>query len=175
LRDPQPVAHYTVSQTRDYFKNAVALRGEHEDDPYTYDKMVGIDGRFLNEFHRDFYWTVVRREKNKVKNKAPIVDMCYVDWPHYEQSSYPPFKEIVAKCKQYGLYDIMEILAQFHASFYFNEFSNTIFWTTQGQKYCIDYMTFSRLLALKMKLVMLFTLKRSSSPRMSPSCSSILS
>jgi hypothetical protein len=65
----------------------------------------------------------------------------------------------VAKCKEYGLYDIMgfrynwnkEILAQFHASFYFNEFSKTIFWTTQGQKYCIDYMTFSRLLALGSK------------------------
>jgi hypothetical protein len=85
--------------------------------------------------------------------------MCYVDWPYYEQSSYPPFKEVVAKCKEYGLYDIMgfrynwnkEILAQFHASFYFNEFSKTIFWTTQGQKYCVDYMTFSRLLALGSK------------------------
>jgi hypothetical protein len=41
--------------------------------------MVEIDGRFWNEFHRDFYWTIVRREMNKVKNKAPIVDMCYVD------------------------------------------------------------------------------------------------
>jgi hypothetical protein len=65
----------------------------------------------------------------------------------------------VVKCKEYGLYDIMgfrynwnkEILAQFHGSFYFNEFSNTIYWTTQWQKYCIDYMTFSRLLALGSK------------------------
>jgi hypothetical protein len=90
----------------------------------------------------------------------------------------------VVKCKEYGLYDIMgfrynwnkEILAQFHGSFYFNEFSNTIYWTTQWQKYCIDYMTFSRLLALgsKDETCDAIHFKEKLMLMMSPSCSSIL-
>jgi hypothetical protein len=44
-----------------------------------------------------------------------------------------------------------EILAQFHCSYYYNPYDNTITWTTQGNKCTIDYMTFSRLLGLGSK------------------------
>jgi hypothetical protein len=44
-----------------------------------------------------------------------------------------------------------EILAQFHCSYYYNPYDNTITWTTQGNKCTIDYMTFSRLLGLGYK------------------------
>jgi hypothetical protein len=44
-----------------------------------------------------------------------------------------------------------EILAQFHCSYYYNPYDNTIIWTTQGNKCTIDYMTFSRLLGLGSK------------------------
>lgn len=49
-----------------------------------------------------------------------------------------------------GLYDIMgfrynwneEILAQFHSSQYYDERQMEFFWTTEGEKYGVDYMTF---------------------------------
>ena len=60
------------------------------------------------------------------------------------------------KCKDMGLYDIMgflydwneEILAQFHSSLYYDEREIAFYWTTEGAKYGVDYMTFSRLLGL---------------------------
>ena len=58
-----------------------------------------------------------------------------------------------------GLYDIMgfrynwnqEILAQFHSSQYYDERQMAFFWTTEGEKYGVDYMTFSRILGLGSK------------------------
>jgi hypothetical protein len=78
----------------------------------------------------------------RLKNKVPIVQMRYIDWKYYEELN--------------GLFDIMgfryncnkEILAQFHCSYFFDARENTITWTTQGAKYSIDYLTFSRLLGL---------------------------
>ncbi|RLM69255.1 uncharacterized protein C2845_PM17G08490 [Panicum miliaceum] len=65
----------------------------------------------------------------------------------------------IAKCKEFGLYDIMgfmydwneEILAQFHSSLYYDSRKIAFVWTTEGHKYDVDYMTFSRLLALGSK------------------------
>ena len=62
-------------------------------------------------------------------------------------------------CKEFGLYDIMgfrygwntEILAQFHSSLYYDAHKVTFYWTIEGEKYDIDYMTFSRLLGLGSK------------------------
>ena len=59
-------------------------------------------------------------------------------------------------CKEFGLYDLMgfrynwntEILAQFHSSLYYDAHRVTFYWTTEGEKYGIDYMNFSRLLGL---------------------------
>ena len=58
-----------------------------------------------------------------------------------------------------GLYDIMgfrydwneEILAQFHSSLYYDERQIAFYWTTEGVKYGVDYMTFSRILGLGSK------------------------
>ena len=55
-----------------------------------------------------------------------------------------------------GLYDIMgfrydwneEILAQFHCSLYYDEQEIAFYWTIEGVKYGVDYMTFSRILGL---------------------------
>jgi hypothetical protein len=60
------------------------------------------------------------------------------------------------KCKEFGLYYIMgfrydwneEILAQFHSYLYYDATKIAFFWTTEGVKCGVDYMTFSRLLGL---------------------------
>jgi hypothetical protein len=83
----------------------------------------------------------------------------YIDWKYYEDLNNTVFNSVIEKCKEVGLYDIMgfrynwnkEILAQFHFSYYYNPYDNTISWTSQGNKCTIDYMTFSRLLGLGSK------------------------
>jgi hypothetical protein len=90
---------------------------------------------------------------------VPIVKMRYIDWKYYEDLNNTVFNSVIEKCKEVGLYDIMgfcynwnkEILAQFHCSYYYNPYDNTITWTTQGNKCTIDYMMFSRLLGLGSK------------------------
>jgi hypothetical protein len=90
---------------------------------------------------------------------VPIVKMRYIDWKYYEELNNIVFNSVIEKCKEVGLYDLMgfrynwnkEILPQFHCSYYYNPYDNTITWTTQGNKCTIDYMTFSRLLGLGSK------------------------
>ena len=85
-----------------------------------------------------------------------IIPCKYVDWKYYEDMNDPFFNEAIAKCKEMGLYDIMgfrydwneEILAQFHCSLYYDEQEIAFYWTTEGVKYGVDYMTFSRILGL---------------------------
>jgi hypothetical protein len=79
-----------------------------------------------------------------------------VDWAYFEKLNNPFFNQAIAKCKEFGLYDIMgfrydwneEILAQFHSSLYYDARKIAFFWATEGVKYGVDYMTFSRLLGL---------------------------
>jgi transposase InsO family protein len=139
-----------------------------------------IEARFWCDFHRDFYQTVIRNPKLASKNMVPIVQMRYIDWKYYEDLNNTVFNSVIEKCKDVGLYDLMgfrynwnkEILAQFHCSYYYNPYDNTITWTTQGNKCAIDYMTFSRLLGLgsKDKNAPPFTMMPSTSPRSSLSC-----
>jgi hypothetical protein len=90
---------------------------------------------------------------------VPIVKMRYIDWKYYEDLNNTVFNSVIEKCKEVGLYDLMgsrynwnkEILDQFHCSYYYNPYDNTITWTTQGNKCTIDYMTFSKLLGLGSK------------------------
>jgi hypothetical protein len=42
----------------------------------------------------------------------------------------------------------LEIICQFHCSLYYNDRDNTFHWTTEWEHYCVDYMTFSRILGL---------------------------
>lgn len=66
---------------------------------------------------------------------------------------------MIDKCREFGLRDIMgfkydrnmEILAQFHCSYYFEPRDNTIHWITEGEHLTIDYVTLCRLLALGTK------------------------
>jgi hypothetical protein len=79
-----------------------------------------------------------------------------VVWEYFERINDPFFNQAIEKCKEFGLYDIMglrydwneEILAQFRSSLYYDARKVAFFWTTEGVKYGVDYMTFSRLLGL---------------------------
>ena len=136
---------------RNYYKQDVALRETRKEKVYRYDKSEGLERRFWCKFHEDFYSSVVMR-----KSRAPIVHCKYVDWKYYENMKDPFFNEAMAKCKEMGLYDIMgfrydwneEILGQFHSSLYYDENEIAFYWTTEGVRYGVDYMTFSRLLGL---------------------------
>jgi hypothetical protein len=139
---------------RNYYKKDVALREAHKEKVYKYDKSEGLERRFWCKLHEDFYSSVVMR-----KSHAPIVPCKYVDWKYYEDMKDPFFNEAMDKCKEMGLYDIMgfrydwneEILGQFHSSLYYDEKEIAFYWTTEGVKYGVDYMTFSRILGLGTK------------------------
>jgi hypothetical protein len=144
---------------RDYSKNALAVREQREEDVYWYLKGEGLEARVWCDFHRDFYQTVIRNPKLVARNMMPIVKMRYIDWKYYEDLNNTVFNSVIEKCKEVGLYDLMwfrynwnkEILTQFHCSYYYNPYDNTITWTTQGKNCTIDYMTFFRLLGLGSK------------------------
>jgi hypothetical protein len=144
---------------RDYSKNALAVREQREEDVYWYLKGEGLEARVWCDFHRDFYQTVIRNPKLVARNMMPIVKMRYIDWKYYEDLNNTVFNFVIEKCKEVVLYDLMgfrynwnkEILAQFHCSYYYNPYDNTITWTTQENKCTIDYMTFSTLLGLGSK------------------------
>jgi hypothetical protein len=159
LREPGSVLGFREHMYRDYSKNALAVRGQREEDVYRYLKGEGLEDQFWCDFHRDFYQTVIKNPKLVEKNMVPIVKMWYIDWKYYEDLNNTVFNSVTEKCKEVGLYDIMgfqynwnkEILAQFHCSYYYNPYDNTITWTTQGNKCTIDYMTFSMISGLGSK------------------------
>jgi hypothetical protein len=151
LARPQILPEFTVSMGRNYFKQTIALINARKEDVYKYEKAENLERRFWCQLHQDFYSSVVMR-----KGKAPIVSCKYVDWAYFEKINDPFFNQAIAKCKEFGLYDIMgfrydwneEILAQFHSSLFYDARQIAFFWTTEGVKYGVDYMTFSRLLGL---------------------------
>jgi hypothetical protein len=148
---PQILPGFAVEMGRNYFKQTVALTNARKEDVYKYEKAENMERRFWCQLHQDFYFSVVMR-----KGKAPIVPCKYVDWAYFEKLNDPFFNHAIAKCKEFGLYDIMgfrydwneEILAQFHSSLFYDARKIAFFWTTKGVKYGVDYMTFSRLLGL---------------------------
>jgi hypothetical protein len=156
LREPGSMLGFAEHMIRDYSNNALDVREQREEDVYRYLKGEGLEAGFWCDFHRDFYQTVIRNPKLASKNMVPIVKMCYINWKYYKDFNNTVFNSVIEKCKEVGLYDLMgfrynwnkEILAQFHCSYYYNPYDNTITWTTQGNKCTIDYMTFSRLLGL---------------------------
>jgi hypothetical protein len=135
----------------------VALTNARKEDVYKYEKAENLERRFWCQLHQDFYSSVVMR-----KGKAPIVPCKYVDWAYFEKLN-PFFNQAIAKCKEFGLYDIMgfrydwneEILAQFHSSLYYDARKIAFFWTTEGVKHGVDYMTFLDL-AQRMRRVISF-------------------
>jgi hypothetical protein len=77
-----------------------------------------------------------------------------VDWQHFENLGKPEVEEVLEVVNKYQMKDLMgfkydwnaEIIAQFHATFFYDSNVDTIHWMTQGVHYKIDFVTFVRLL-----------------------------
>ncbi|RLN25650.1 hypothetical protein C2845_PM07G09950 [Panicum miliaceum] len=102
LTHPQIVTSFAVNLGRDYFKQTVALRNAQKEEVYKFDKCEGLERRFTCKLHQDFYSSIVLH-----KDKAPIIPCKYVDCAYFERLDDPFFNQAIAKCKEFGLYDIM--------------------------------------------------------------------
>ncbi|RLM85569.1 putative copia-like retroelement [Panicum miliaceum] len=150
LKRPTIVEGFAVLASRDYFKQAITVKNQRANDPCRYRKSEGLEQHFWCDFHRDFYMSVILRKKSQ-----PIVPMKYIDWEYFENMNDPLVNAVIEKF-EYKLRDLMgfkynwntEIICQFYCSLYYNERDNTIHWTTEGEHYCVDYMTFSCILGL---------------------------
>ena len=94
-----------------------------KNNPYEQPKDLGVDYRFGNEFHSNFYASVIFNSK-----KSKIVKMQYVDWEEMKGKNEPEFNRVIKACELFGLTDIMsfwynwneEVLAQFYATFFYD-------------------------------------------------------
>jgi len=153
LAPPQHVEGFVVELPKNYSGQEVALRDTRQEDVYRLEKCEGLERCFWCQLHLDFYMTIV------LKGSEASIPCKYVDWPYFEKLNDPHYNATMEICKEFGLYDLMgfrynwntKILAPFLSSLYYDAHRVTFYWTTEGEKYGIDYMTFSRLLGLGSK------------------------
>jgi hypothetical protein len=80
--------------------------------------------------------------------------MQYVDWDGLQDKEEAEFDKVIKICDRFQLSDIMgfqyhwnkEVLAQFHATYFYDQSTDDIHWMTDGQHYKVDYTIFSRIL-----------------------------
>ena len=80
--------------------------------------------------------------------------MQYVGWEEMKEKNEPEFNRVIRACENFGLSDLMnfrynwneEVLAQFHATFFFDIYTNERHWMTEGWHYRVDFVTFSWIL-----------------------------
>jgi hypothetical protein len=80
--------------------------------------------------------------------------MQWVDWQHFENFDKPEVEEVLEIVERFQMKDLMgfkydwnaEIIAQFHTTFFYDSYANTIHWMTEGVHYKINFVTFARLL-----------------------------
>jgi hypothetical protein len=109
-------------------------------------KMAAIDYRFSSVFHFKFYETVLNI-------KMKLIKMKWIDFTHLEAAEKPVKEDVLELVDKYRMRDIMsfkydwniEVLAQFHATFFHEDSKETIHWMTEGVHYKIDFITFARL------------------------------
>ena len=73
-----------------------------ENNPYEQPKDLVVDYKFWNEFHSNFYASVIFNSK-----KSKIVKMQYVDWEKMKEKNEPAFNKVIKACELFGLTDIM--------------------------------------------------------------------
>ena len=120
-----------------------------ENNPYEQPNHLGVDYKFQNEFHSNFYASVIFNSR-----KSKIVKMQYIDWEKIKEKDDPEFNKVIKDCEHFGLTDIMsfqynwneEVLAQFHATFYYDIYVDEIHQMTEGRHCRIDFVTFSKIL-----------------------------
>jgi hypothetical protein len=79
--------------------------------------------------------------------------MKWIDFTHLEVAEEPVKRDVLDLVDKYKMRDIMsfkydlniEVLAQFHATFFHENIRETIHWMTEGVHYKVDFTTFARL------------------------------
>ena len=69
--------------------------------PYAARKDLGIDYRFWNEFHCNFYATIFLASK-----KTKIIKIQYIDWDEMQKEE-PELDNVIKICDRFQLSDIM--------------------------------------------------------------------
>ena len=64
--------------------------------PYAVRKDLGIDYRFWNEFHSNFYATAILASK-----KTKIIKMQYIDWDEMQEKEEPKFDKVIKICDRF--------------------------------------------------------------------------
>jgi hypothetical protein len=110
-----------------YEGTSVQVKLAREEYPYTQPKQAGIDKRFRSLFHYSFYSFVCL-------SKPRIRKMKWVDWQHFENFDKPEVEEVLEIVEKFQMKDLMgfkydwnaEIIAQFHATFFYDSYADTI-------------------------------------------------
>jgi hypothetical protein len=122
------------------------VKKAREENPYVNPKMAAIDYKFWSVFHFKFYEAVLNI-------KMKLIKMKWIDFTHLEVAEEPEKNDVLDLVDKYKMRDIMsfmydwniEVLAQFHATFFHEDTRETIYWMNEGVHYKIDFTTFARL------------------------------
>ena len=86
----------------DYSKSWKLVEEARQINPYAVRKDLGIDYRFWNEFHYNFYATAILGAR-----KTKIRKIQYVDWDEIQEIEEPEFDKVIKVCDRFELFDIM--------------------------------------------------------------------
>jgi hypothetical protein len=86
----------------DYSKSWKLVEEARHINLYAVRKDLGIDYKFWNEFHSNFYPTVILGVR-----KAKIRNMQYMNWDEMQDKEEPEFDKVIKVCDRFELSDIM--------------------------------------------------------------------
>jgi hypothetical protein len=133
-----------------YARKQKMVEEAREDNTYEQPKDLGVGYKFWNEFHSNFYASMIFNSR-----KSKIVKMQYVDWEEIKDKDDPEFNKVIKACEHFGLTNIMsfqynwneEVLAQFHATFFYDIYADEVHWMTKERHYRVDFGTFCWILS----------------------------
>ena len=99
MRRPDDSHAYSVINYAGKHKMVEKARDEN---PYEQPKDLGFDYRFWNEFHSNFYASVIFNSK-----KSKIVKIQYVDWEELHAKNEPEFNKVIKAYDHFGLSELM--------------------------------------------------------------------
>jgi hypothetical protein len=106
-----------------YSKSWKLVEEARQINPYAMRKDLGIDYKFWNEFHSNFYAVAILDAR-----KTKIRKMQYINCDEMQDKEEPEFDKMIKVCDRFELSDIMgfkyhrneEVLAQFYATYFYD-------------------------------------------------------
>lgn len=149
MREPVIYNTQVRKQHMDYKGLYTQVKRERNMNHYKRLKDDDIDYCFWSLFHFDFYKSVLY-----TRERPHIVPMKYVNWKHVEEKETSACHRAIQTCENLGIKDLMEfsydwnveILAQFHSTYFHSVDEDAFHWMTEGTHYKVDFITFARLL-----------------------------